>query len=68
MVRVHLNAEEGVNWWAEDDLGFTGGADRLADLVGTIEEWAKSEGISPEDLAIRLVSSDTPSAKGLTLP
>ena len=27
-VRIYLNREEGTTWWAEDDLGFTGGADR----------------------------------------
>jgi hypothetical protein len=32
-VRIYQNQNEGVLWWAEGDLGFTGGADRLAEIV-----------------------------------
>ena len=53
-VRVYHNADRGVLWWAEGDLGFTGGADTLAELVGYIREWAEHEGINKE-LAIQLV-------------
>ena len=53
-VRVRLNQHEGVLWWAEDDSGFTGGAERLDELVGLIEEWAEVEGCT-DDLEIRLV-------------
>ena len=53
-VRVYVNRHEGAIWWAEDDLGFTGGADRLSDLVGMIYEWAGAEGVL-DDLGIRLV-------------
>lgn len=53
-VRVYLNRHEGTRWWAEDDLGFTGGADRLPDLLDMIHEWAECEGIL-DDLAVRLV-------------
>ena len=53
-VRVHRNQHEGVLWWAEDDSGFTGGAERLDELVGLIEEWAEVEGCI-DDLEIRLV-------------
>ena len=44
-VRVYQNHDEGTLWWAEDDLGFTGGADRLSDLVASIHEWAEAEGV-----------------------
>ncbi len=54
-VRIYLNREEGTTWWAEDDLGFTGGADRLSDLVEKIHDWAECEGVL-DDLAVRLVS------------
>ena len=56
-VRVHQNREEGTLWWAEDDLGFTGGADRLADLVVSIHEWADAEGVL-DALQIRLVAAE----------
>ena len=54
-VRIYLNLHDGTTWWAEDDLGFVGGADRLSDLIEKIQEWAGCEGVL-EDLAIRLVS------------
>lgn len=54
-VRVYLNRQEGTTWWAEDDSGFTGGADRLSDLIEKIHEWARCEGVL-DDLAVRLVS------------
>ena len=54
-VRVYLNRQEGTTWWAEDDLGFTGGTDRLSDLIDKIHEWAGCEGVL-DDLAVRLVS------------
>lgn len=44
-VRVYLNDQAGTSWWAEDDLGFTGGADRLPELVDKIHEWAECEGV-----------------------
>ena len=44
-VRIHLNQDEGVRWWAEDDLGFTGGSDNLEELLGMITEWAECEGV-----------------------
>lgn len=59
-VRVYLNRQEGTTWWAEDDLGFTGGADRLSDLMEKIHDWAECEGVL-DDLAIRLVSDPPPS-------
>ena len=55
-VRVHQNHDEGTRWWAESDLGFTGGADRLADLVAFIHEWAEAEGILG-DLQVTLVAA-----------
>ena len=55
-VRVYQNRHEGTLWWAEDDLGFTGGADRLSDLVNIIREWAECEGVL-DDLAVRLVKT-----------
>lgn len=57
-VRVHLNQDEGVLWWAEDDSGFTGGAERLDELVDLIEEWADLEGFK-DSLEIRLVPALT---------
>ena len=60
-VRVYLNRQEGTTWWAEDDLGFTGGADRLSDLIDEIHDWAECEGVLDE-LAVRLVS-DPPDAR-----
>ena len=59
-VRVYLNRQEGTTWWAEDDLGFIGGADRLSDPIKKIRQWAGYEGVL-EDLAVRLVS-DPPEA------
>jgi hypothetical protein len=56
-VRVYKNHDDGTLWWAEDDLGFTGGADRLSDLVTSIHEWAEAEGLLP-DLAVRLVGAE----------
>ena len=44
-VRVHLNRDQGALWWAEGNLGFTGAADTLAELVGFIREWAACEGV-----------------------
>lgn len=44
-VRIHLNRDEGVRWWAEDDIGFTGGSDDLEELLGMITEWADCEGV-----------------------
>ena len=54
-VRVYLNRQEGTTWWAEDDLGFTGGADHLPDLMKMIHEWAGCEGVL-EELDVQLVS------------
>ncbi len=53
-VRVHRNTGEGTNWWAEDDLGFAGGADHLSDLMASIREWAEAEGVL-DDLSVSLV-------------
>lgn len=53
-VRIYLNREQGVLWWAEGDLGFTGGAETLAELVSFIREWAAFEGVE-DQLQIRLV-------------
>ena len=55
-VRVYQNRDEGTLWWAEDDRGFTGGADQLSDLVNSIREWAECEGVL-DDLAVRLVAN-----------
>lgn len=56
-VRVYQNHDEGTLWWAEDDLGFTGGADHLADLVASIHDWADAEGVL-DVLQIRLVAAE----------
>ncbi|WP_420431125.1 hypothetical protein [Candidatus Poriferisocius sp.] len=54
-VRVYLNRQEGTMWWAEDDLGFAGGADRLSDLIEKIHDWAECEWLL-DDFAVRLVN------------
>ena len=56
VVRVYQSVDGGTLWWAEDDLGFTGGADRLADLVDSIHEWAEAEGVL-EHLSVRLADA-----------
>ncbi|WP_420443035.1 hypothetical protein [Candidatus Poriferisodalis sp.] len=56
VVRVYQSVDGGTRWWAEDDLGFTGGADRLSDLVDSIREWAEAEGVI-EQLSVRLAES-----------
>ncbi len=43
VVRIHPNADEGVSFWAEDDRGFNGGADDLADLLAMIAEYADAD-------------------------
>jgi len=62
-VRIHLNHDEGAQWWAEDDLGFTGGSDDLEELLGMITEWAECEGFLA-DLSV----SFTQDALTATLP
>lgn len=52
-VRVYVNRDQGARWWAEDDLGFTGGADTLGDLVQAIRDWAECE-VVLDYIAIRL--------------
>ena len=68
-VRVYKNHDEGTRWWAEDDLGFTGGADRLADLVASIHEWADAEGVL-DILRVRLVATEleTPAWEPVRFP
>ena len=44
-VRIHFNQDDGVRWWAEDDIGFTGGSDDLEELLAMITEWAECEGV-----------------------
>ena len=51
-VRLYSSRQEGTRWWAEDDLGFTGGADLLSDLLDKVREWAESEDVL-DDLSIR---------------
>lgn len=53
-VRVYQNAGDGTRWWAEDDLGFAGGADQLPDLMNAIHEWAEAEGVL-DGLSVSLV-------------
>ena len=53
-VRVYRNTRKGTNWWAEDDLGFAGGANHLSDLMASIREWAEAEGVL-DDLSVSLV-------------
>ena len=56
-VRVHLNQHDGVRWWAEDDLGFTGGGERLDELIDVIQEWVEAEAVQ-DRLVLRLVDDD----------
>ena len=47
-VRIHPHTDPeapGTRWWPESDLGFTGGADALSDLVAAVQEWAEIEKI-----------------------
>lgn len=55
-VRVYLNDQEGTRWWAEDNLGFTGGADLLSELMDKIHEWAECEGVS-DALSVQLIDN-----------
>ena len=57
-VRVYRNSGKGTTWWAEDDLGFAGGADHLSDLMASIREWAEAEGVL-DDLSVSLVEETT---------
>ena len=57
-VRVHLNQHDGARWWAEDDLGFTGGRDRLDELIDVIQEWVEAEAVQ-DRLVLCLVDDDT---------
>ena len=67
-VRVHYNRDEGTRWWAEDNLGFTGGADDLEALIAAAIEWADSEGVLA-DLEFRLKSDWTVAgSSGSVLP
>ena len=59
-VRVYQNHHEGTRWWAEDDLGFTGGSEYLDDLVASIHEWADAECVL-DALQIRLVAAGSQS-------
>ena len=43
VVRIHPNANEGVPFWVEDDHGFNGGADDLADLLAMITEYVAAD-------------------------
>ena len=58
-IRIHLNQEQGTRWWAEDDLGFTGGADRLSDLLRAAREWAELEALGLR-VRFRLVGAAAP--------
>lgn len=65
-VRVYQNPHEGTLWWAEDDRGYTGGGDTLAELLTSIREWAEAEG-TLDDLTVRLVGeADPPPPSALT--
>ena len=56
-VRVRLNQHDGARWWAEDDLGFNGGSDRLDELIDMIQEWVEAEAVQDE-LVLCLVDDD----------
>lgn len=43
VVRIRPNADDGVSFWAEDDCGFNGGADDLADLLAMITEYVGAD-------------------------
>ena len=58
-VRVHQSRHGGTLWWAEDDRGFTGGADTLDELLAFVREWSEAEGTTDE-LAVRLVAVQEP--------
>lgn len=58
-VRVYQNHHGGTLWWAEDDRGFTGGADRLDELLDAVRDWAAAEG-TLDALAVQLVGMSGP--------
>lgn len=67
VVRIHANPfAGGTRWWAEDDLGFTGGADRMEDLVAKIREYAADEGFA-DLLAMRLVPAEPASSTDVSV-
>ena len=47
-VRLYHNSRDSALWWTENDLGFTGAADQLPDLLGLIREWAEAEEVAHE--------------------
>lgn len=57
-VRVHPNFGEGTRWWAEDDLGFCGGAEKLGVLMRSIQQYAEDEGLL-DYLQVSIVDSAT---------
>lgn len=56
-VRVYQSPHKGTLWWAEDDRGFTGGADTLDELLAFVREWAEDEG-TLDELAVHQVVID----------
>ncbi len=71
-VRIHRNQDDGVRWWAEDDIGFTGGSDDLEELLAMITEWAECEDVLA-DLTVSftqdaLIASLTKPAESLGVP
>ena len=65
-VRVYQNPHKGTLWWAEDDRGFTGGADTLNELLAFISDWAADEG-TVDELAVVLVGPSAPAVPPVEL-
>lgn len=65
-VRVYQSPHKGTLWWAEDDRGFTGGADTLDELLAFVREWAEAEG-TVEELMVILVGPSAPQAPPVEL-
>lgn len=59
-VRVYRNEERGTLWWAEDDLGFVGGADSRNELVDRVLEWTRCEGILDQDVEFVSMAPELP--------
>ncbi|MCY4631851.1 MAG: hypothetical protein OXE75_13365 [bacterium] len=59
-VRVYENVESGTRWWAEDDLGFVGGADDRNELLDRVLEWTRCEGILDQEVEFVSMAPELP--------
>lgn len=60
VVRIHPTpeGEAGTRWWAEDDFGFTGGADTLAEMkAAIIDALCELDGVPRDQIMMTLVDN-----------